>query len=268
MSPDQGPPDHARRNARLFGTVAPTYDQLGFLTLAARHLSSAVQTAPHEHILDIATGTGTVALALAGQAGRVTGIDVVPEMIAQARAKAAALREERASFEVADASALPFADATFDQVVCAAGLFFMPDMDAALREWRRVLRPGGTLSFSSFGRGLLGELPGLWRQALAEYGDRPAAPPLGRIPTPQAACKLLRGAGFQDAGAELSVLPYVFETPRQRWAEIVAGLEGAGLRGFSPERRQQIGRAHRQQLETLSWPQAVPVPVILATGQA
>src|SRR5215470_1719419 len=95
--------------------------------------------------LDIGCGTGFLSLELAARGHRVTGIDFAPEMLALARAKAAeagvAIR-----FEEADAEQLPFAAASFDLVITRHVLWTLPHPEAAIDEWRRVLRPGGRLA--------------------------------------------------------------------------------------------------------------------------
>ena len=256
--------ERARQNAALFGRVAGTYDQLGFLALAARVFTREVSVSEGERVLDVATGTGEVALGLARAGAWVTGVDLAPEMIAVAREKARGAPD--IEFLVADALALPFADASFDVVVCAASLFFMPDMHAALTEWRRVLKPGGRVVFSSFGRGLMGTLPGLWREELVTYGVKPGSPPLGRIPTLDAARELLEQAGFGQVNVQLTEVLYPLARPQERWADITAGLEGDPLRDFTPELRAQVQARHLERLHHLEWPQEVPVPVIVASG--
>lgn len=267
--PERVSAERTQHNARLFGQVAPTYDRLGFLTLAARHLAARTPVRAGDHVLDVACGTGTVALALAervGPHGSVTGTDLAPEMVEVARRKGVGGANLR--FEVADGADLPFGDATFDVVTCAAGLFFLPDMTAGLREWRRVLRPGGRVVFSTFGRGLLGELPGLWRERLAEHGLKPGSPPLGRVPTPDAALDLLCGAGFTGAEADLTRLEYVLPGAGARWDDIQAGLEGAPLAAFPEAQRAQLRAAHLAELAPLfaGGLVAVPVPVLVARG--
>lgn len=264
--PDPGPTERTAQNARLFGQVAATYDQLGFLRLAALALAQQVQLAPTARVLDIATGTGEVALALAGRAGAVTGLDLSPAMIALAQAKAEAAGQPGVQFVVGDAAQLPFADASFDAVVCAAGLFFMPDMEAALREWRRVLTPGGQLVFSSFGRGLLGTLPGLWREELGSLNLKPASPPLGRIPTPQAAQTLLQDAGFVQVTVQPVPLTYTLSAPAARWQDIALGLEGTVLHSLSAQQQAEVQARHLKRLSALPWPQHLPVPLLLARG--
>ncbi len=264
------PTERTRHNARLFDALAPSYDRLGFLSLTARHLAGRFGAAPGETLLDVMTGTGTLALALAGEVGaqgRVVGADLSPGMLTVARARAAG--QPTLSFVEADAAALPFDDATFDGVACASGLFFVPDMEAALREWRRVLRPGGRVAFSSFGRGLMGELPQRWRTALGTVGVNPGFPPLGRLPSPEVAAGLLRAAGFTEVRADLEELPYTLPTPEARWADIEAGMEGGPLSGLPPEVRRQVQDDHLTELRALfaEGPLTVPLPVLIATGR-
>lgn len=92
--------------------------------------------------LDVGCGTGFLALLLAGQGCRVTGTDAVDEMLDLARAKAAA-EQRTVEFRRADAERLPFPDASFDLVVERHVIWTLPEPEGALKEWRRVLRPGG-----------------------------------------------------------------------------------------------------------------------------
>lgn len=101
--------------------------------------------APGEHVLDVACGTGVVALAAfdrVGPAGRVVGLDINAAMLAAAGGVTPA---SAASIEwiSGNALAMPFAEATFDVVLCQHGLQQIPDRAAALHEMHRVLKPGG-----------------------------------------------------------------------------------------------------------------------------
>ncbi|MFC3995630.1 class I SAM-dependent methyltransferase [Nocardiopsis sediminis] len=93
--------------------------------------------------LDVGVGTG-LNLPLYPSGVRITGIDLSPAMLAVARDRGAELGID-ADLRVADAERLPFADDAFDTVVCTLTLCSVPDVDLALREMRRVLRPGGRL---------------------------------------------------------------------------------------------------------------------------
>ncbi|MBZ9712355.1 class I SAM-dependent methyltransferase [Deinococcus multiflagellatus] len=255
--------EREQANARLFDAVAATYDEVGFLAQAARFVAEVAAVQPHEAVLDVMTGTGTVLRALPhGGSGARVGTDLSAGMLAVARAELPG-----ATFVQADAARLPFPDAQFDAVICAAGLFFMPDMAHTVREWARVLRPGGRLVVSSFGAGLLGDLPGLWRAALGAHGLKPGSPPLGRLPTPQALADVLRAGGLQ-ASAALHPLFYTLPSPQARLADIQAGLEGAPLAGLPAAQRAQLLDEHRAALAPLfaAGPLSVPLPVIVGTG--
>lgn len=106
---------------------------------------------PNARVLDVACGSGGPTLRLAQLAGcHVVGIDIQPEGVAAAQAaRERAGLTERATFERHDASQpLPFPDASFDAVLCIDAINHLPDRLAALREWRRVLKPGGRLVFT------------------------------------------------------------------------------------------------------------------------
>ena len=105
-------------------------------------------------MLDLASGAGEPALSIAcrvGDGGSVTATDLVPEMLAGAKRRAATAGLTNLRFEIADMEALPFDDGTFDRVVCRFGLMFCPRADLALVEARRVLKPRGRAAFMVWG---------------------------------------------------------------------------------------------------------------------
>ena len=103
-------------------------------------------------LLETAAGTGIVTEALAARLPatvKITATDLNQPMLDHAAGKPGMARVR---FQQADALALPFADASFDALVCQFGVMFFPDRVAAFREARRVLRPGGRLLFSAWDR--------------------------------------------------------------------------------------------------------------------
>ncbi len=97
-----------------------------------------------EHrVLDVATGGGHTAVTIAGRVARVVASDLTPVMLMEARTLAREKGVRNISFAVADAEALPFADAVFDRVTCRIAPHHFPDVRSALSEMARVTRPGG-----------------------------------------------------------------------------------------------------------------------------
>jgi arsenite methyltransferase len=103
---------------------------------------------PGASVLDLGSGAGTdslVAAQMVGPEGRVTGIDMTPEMLAKARAAAAEMSAANVEFVEAEAERLPFADGTFDIVISNGVIDLVPDKDAVFSELFRVLAPGGRI---------------------------------------------------------------------------------------------------------------------------
>lgn len=120
----------------------PLYDQ----QYLAQPLMERIAPLRQPRVLDVATGTGRLPLALYRHArfgGRVIALDAAPRMLALAAGKLATM--PRATCVLGDGTRLPFADGVFDVVTCLEALEFMPQPEAALRELCRVLRSGGTL---------------------------------------------------------------------------------------------------------------------------
>lgn len=115
----------------------------------ARDLVARSGAKPGEQVLDVACGTGIVVrevLPAIGSNGKVTGVDFNPAMLAVARTRVPA--EAPVEWYEASAEALPLSDAAFDLVLCQQGLQFFPDKPGAVREFRRVLAPGGRVALS------------------------------------------------------------------------------------------------------------------------
>jgi SAM-dependent methyltransferase len=124
----------------------------------ARRLLDRVGAVEGEDLLDIATGTGNLAIPAAELGARVTGLDLTPKLLEVARARASEAGVE-VSFIEGDAEALPFADASFDRVTSCFGVIFAPRHDQAAGELVRVARPGGTVAFTAWTpEGMNGEM--------------------------------------------------------------------------------------------------------------
>ncbi len=110
-----------------------------------QELVQALRPQPHELALDVATGTGHTALALAPLVMTVLGLDLTAAMLAQAQKLAREKQVANTVWLTGDAMALPFLDGTFDLVTCRRAFHHFPRPAAALAEMARVLKPGGRL---------------------------------------------------------------------------------------------------------------------------
>lgn len=140
----------------LYDWTAPRYDRIKELQYIHEMqrlgipLADALRGVPSPWVLDVATGTGRLPLALLRQGdldSTVVGVDRSAPMLAQARA--ATEGYDRVALFRTDADALPFADGAFDAVACLEALEFMWDPAAVVRDMARVLKPGGVLLVSN-----------------------------------------------------------------------------------------------------------------------
>jgi len=212
---------HGTAARRMFDRIAPTYDLLNRLMSGgvdrrwrARAVAEVADALPGP-VLDLCAGTMdlTAALARSRPTDRIVAVDFAPAMLEAGRRKA-----PRAEVVVADAAALPFADASFSAVLCGFGVRNLADPAAGAREVRRVLRPGGlfvtlelfrparpvTRAFHRAYAGLVLPALGGWLS-----GDRPAYDYLARsmagFLTRQEYEHLLQSAGFSRVlGSDLT----------------------------------------------------------------
>lgn len=137
--------DATAKARRVWDACAPRYDRaIRFLErFQFRGGREWVCSRARGEVLEVAVGTG-LNLPFYPSGVRLTGVDLSTEMLAAARTRAAELGRD-ADLREADAAALPFADASFDTVVCTLAMCAVPDDRAAIGEMGRVLRPGGRL---------------------------------------------------------------------------------------------------------------------------
>jgi ubiquinone/menaquinone biosynthesis methyltransferase len=146
----------------LFATIADRYDLITRLLSYGqdrrwkRHLVALASVDGRTRALDLATGTGDIAFALAARGANVVGLDITPRMIEIARSKRHAANAGEPSgalhLLVGDMVALPFPNGSFDLVTTGYGLRNVPDLSAAIAEIRRVLKPGGRMLSLDFNR--------------------------------------------------------------------------------------------------------------------
>ena len=148
--------------ARLKTTwMAGNYDYFSrFMESSAVEFAERIGVAPGDTLLDVACGSGQLALIAARRGARVTGVDIATNSIEAARGRA---RSEGldARFDEGDAEALPYADASFDIVATIFGAMFAPRPEMVAREMLRVCRPGGKIAMANLTKeGFVGKMFG------------------------------------------------------------------------------------------------------------
>lgn len=166
--------DDRQRVASNFDVRAASYSQNQWHRVYAEGLIEHAPLRDGDHVLDAGVGTGFAAIAAArkvGVSGYVLGVDLSPGMLQQARAAVDAARLGNVELRLGDACDLrDVLPGTFDAAVCAAALLYMP-VRRALIEWRRLLKVGGSVSFSSMRTGFP-QAGQLFRDCAAEFGVR------------------------------------------------------------------------------------------------
>jgi SAM-dependent methyltransferase len=167
--------DLKRRQREMWASFTPT---AMFTTPVAGHLVKFAGISPDQNVLDVGTGTGVVAITAARAGARVTGLDLTPELLDQARENARIARMPQIVWTEGDAESLPYPDASFDVVVSQFGHMFAPRPEIAVTEMRRVLKAGGTIAFATWPpEHFVGRM-------FAFVGRNSPPPPAGAAPPP------------------------------------------------------------------------------------
>jgi demethylmenaquinone methyltransferase / 2-methoxy-6-polyprenyl-1,4-benzoquinol methylase len=199
----------------MFDRIAPVYDAMNHAMTAGldrrwRKETARAVVSAGDRVLDACCGTGDLALAdLHAGGARVTGLDFSERMLERARAKSSEVE-----WVQGDALALPFADGSFDGATVGFGVRNLDDLEAGLRELRRVLRQGGRLGILEITRprGLLRPFYKLWFDGLiplagkllpggSAYTYLPAS--VRRFPEAKDFAELMQSAGFEQVGYRL-----------------------------------------------------------------
>ena len=203
---------------------------------------AAAEVAQGYRVLDISTGTGEAALMtlpIVGASGLVIGADISPAMVEAARDR---LNESSFWPVAADGQALPFRDGSFDAVTCQLGLQFFPDPALGLKEFRRVLRPGGCAAACVISTPDRAPMAGIFADAISRFlPEQRNIIYLGfALADPKRLEDLLDSAGFGDIRVEREIREYIIESFDDYWAPIEAGigsLPQAYLALSEPDRR-------------------------------
>jgi ubiquinone/menaquinone biosynthesis C-methylase UbiE len=210
------------------------------LQIVGESLCEAVDLRAGSRVLDVAAGNGNCSLAAARRFCQVTSTDYVPELLESGRRRAQADRLA-IRFEVADAEALPFGDASFDVALSSFGVMFTPNHAQAARELLRVCRPGGRVGLANWTpRGFIGRLFGVI--------GRHVPPPAGLISPARWGTEEHLAALFGHGAAEIrtTMRDFTFRyVSASHWIDVFRTWYGPVHRAFAalpPDRQAALER--------------------------
>ena len=230
------------------------------LVVMGELLCEAVDLRAGQRVLDVATGNGNAALSAARRGCEVTGVDYVPALLEQGRARAAA-DGLAVAFAEGDAAALPFPDASFDVVLSTLGAMFAPDQEKAAGELLRVCRPGGKLGLANWTPdGFIGEM--------FRVTSRYVPPPPGLQPPAlwgtEARLRELFGDGVASLRAERRAFVFryrsfdhwleVFRTYYGPLTKAFGSLDADRQEAYAADLRSLVARFNRSGDETVAVP--------------
>jgi ubiquinone/menaquinone biosynthesis C-methylase UbiE len=247
---------HKQRVTAVFNEVSEDYDKaaLRFFPFTADRMVEFLQPRRGWKVLDVATGTGALCVALAqavGQEGRVTGIDLSEGMLGRAEKNIKKMALENVDLFQMDAEQPEFRSDYFHAVTCSFGLFFIPDMAKALTEWRRVTRPDGVVMFSSFTENAFSKLGECFIEDLSTVGidmtDRPLAS--ARLKDAEVCHDLMTAAGFVNIKQATAQMGHHLPDERAWW-DVVWGSAMRGL--LEPLDESQLSKFRQRHLERVA----------------
>lgn len=236
-----------------FNTVADGYDTpaLRFFPESAARIPAYLELQGHEHVLDVATGTGAAVMALAAFLvnGRVTGIDFSEKMLARAGRKAAEKGFDYVSLHEMDMQKIAFPERHFDAATCCFALFFVEDMQEQLRYIASKVKENGKVMITSFFENSFSPLVEVFFACLERYGIKPPTMTWKRVATKEKCSTLFEGAGLKKVSVDLVDSGYSLSSPEEWWQIVwnggfrglVAQLEEKDLARFRKEHLAEIG---------------------------
>ncbi len=236
--------------ADLYSQRSSNYDEGDFHPLLAHRLIEYAGIRSGPIILDIATGTGLVAIKaaqLVGSSGWVVGVDISTGMIDQAKQKAKAVGLSNIELMLADAEALDFPDNSFDRVLCCSTLPLLTNVQADLRLWHRFLKPDGLIGLCVFAETAF--VAGVVLKRVARsYGVELVMSDL--TGTEKKCYTLLREAGFENVEVKTEQFGnYISLSEANAWDGTFKHPLSRPLRQLSPEQLEQAKAEYEAELE-------------------
>ena len=241
--------DAKARSARTYNSASDYYDDPAnsFWQRFGRRTIERLALTSGARVLDVCCGSGASAIPAAetvGSTGFVLGVDLAENLLALARAKAQHRGFKHIEFRAGDMLDLDLPDSEFDAVVCVFGIFFVPDMLAAVRELWRLVAPGGKLAITTWG-------PRFFEPANTAFWDsvRDLRPdlykgfnPWDRVCDPESVRSVFAGAGVNAQDVVLEIGTHALRSPEDWWAMVLGSGYRATVDQLDGGDREQVRR--------------------------
>ncbi|HEY9200164.1 MAG TPA: methyltransferase domain-containing protein [Gammaproteobacteria bacterium] len=265
---------HKRRQyvQKTFDTVADVYDHpaLSWFDQTAKIIIQAADIQQNQRVLDIACGTGKVTTELARHQHqpRVTAVDLSSGMLSQAKRKAEQHQLDNIDFQQMAFEDMAFGE-TFDIAVCSFGIFFVNEMEAALAQFARQVKPGGRIILSTFAEGSFSPFSDAFMRLYGEFGFDVPIPGWLRLCSNAHINQLFADAGLNQPQCRQYDFGYEISSTDQWW-DIVwnAGYRGM-IESLDDEQKEAFRKQHLAEVAELieNNQNYLKVDVIVSTGQ-
>jgi ubiquinone/menaquinone biosynthesis C-methylase UbiE len=237
------------RAASTYNAAADSYDAspLGFWNYFGRRTIELLSLPIGARVLDVCCGAGASALPAAeavGAGGKVIAVDLSQKLLELARTKATGLAH--IEFELGDMLALRFSNGSFDAVVCVFGIFFVPDMESAVRELWRCVRPGGQLAVTTWGPNFFEPAnSAFWRSIKNVRADlHKSFNPWDRINNPENLEQILKQAGVASPKVVAENHLHPVKSAEDWWTIILGTGYRATIEQLSQSERERVKEAN------------------------
>lgn len=248
------------------------HEVLRFSVFCADRLVMHLHPATGDKILDAATGTGALAMAASqavGQSGRVTAIDTAESLLVRLEDKIRKFGIANIDVHAMDAMRLDFRRDYFQHTACSLGLFWQADARAAMREWVRVTRPGGSVNLAVFAPQAFQPQLGLLRQRIAQVSESvDAKVSWEQVSQREPLFALMQDTGLVDVTVHEEQLGYHLSDAMEWWTLVWNSILRLQVDRVPAEKRDRLRTEHLAEVAQLVMADGLwlDVPVLFARG--
>ena len=257
----------------LFDRVSPSYDspEMRYFPFSADYMMGLAKPKSGERVLDVATGTGMVAIAAAQYLrsdGRVQAIDISEGMLGKAKQNIDKHALENIDIHNMDAEQLEFRSNYFDLITCGFGLFFLADAKAAVKKWHRVLKPGGRVIVSTFNQSAFMPMAKWFRELIEASGVEFPESRWQQFSNSESCLDLFPNEVYEDQIITTKQHGIHLKDSTEWWNIII----NSGLRSYlellDPKQQADLRIKHTQQLDELQTEDGIWMDVEVIYTQA